>query len=81
MANAAGGAADVLVRLMTPRLSGLRACELEMTLPVLIIGGGPVGLMAGDRGWRGVACMLVERGDGSIDRPKMDVVQTFSAPE
>ena len=46
-----------------------------MTLPVLIIGGGPVGLMlAGDLGWRGVACMRVERGDGSINRPKMDMV-------
>jgi 2-polyprenyl-6-methoxyphenol hydroxylase-like FAD-dependent oxidoreductase len=46
-----------------------------MTIPVLIIGGGPVGLMlAGDLGWRGVPCMLIERGDGSINQPKMDLV-------
>ncbi len=47
----------------------------SMTIPVLIIGGGPVGLMlAGDLGWRGVPCTLIERGDGSIDQPKMDMV-------
>lgn len=46
-----------------------------MTIPVLIIGGGPVGLMlAGDLGRRGVPCMLVARGDGAIDQPKMDMV-------
>lgn len=44
-------------------------------IPVLIVGGGPVGLMlAGDLGWRGVRCMLVERSDGSITQPKMDMV-------
>lgn len=43
--------------------------------PVLIIGGGPVGLaVAGDLGWRGVRCLLVERGDGRVDNPKMDMV-------
>lgn len=31
-------------------------------------------MLAGDLGWRGVACMLVERGDGSINQPKMDMV-------
>ncbi|MBV6304681.1 FAD-dependent oxidoreductase [Candidimonas humi] len=42
---------------------------------VLIVGGGPVGLaLAGDLGWRGVQCTLVERGDGSIEQPKMDMV-------
>ena len=44
-------------------------------VPVLIIGAGPVGLsLAGDLGWRGVNCRLVERGDGSIFQPKMDMV-------
>ena len=44
-------------------------------IPVLIVGGGPVGLaLAGDLGWRGVACLLVEQGDGSIVTPKMNEV-------
>jgi 2-polyprenyl-6-methoxyphenol hydroxylase-like FAD-dependent oxidoreductase len=44
-------------------------------VPVLIVGGGPVGLaLAGDLGWRGIRCLLVEQGDGSIYQPKMDMV-------
>ena len=44
-------------------------------VPVLVIGGGPVGLaLAGDLGWRGVACTLVEQSDGSIYQPRMDLV-------
>jgi 2-polyprenyl-6-methoxyphenol hydroxylase-like FAD-dependent oxidoreductase len=43
--------------------------------PVLIVGAGPVGLaLAGDLGWRGVPCMLIEQGDGRIEQPKMDLV-------
>jgi 2-polyprenyl-6-methoxyphenol hydroxylase-like FAD-dependent oxidoreductase len=43
--------------------------------PVLIVGGGPIGLaLAGELGWRGIACTLVEKGDGSISQPKMDFV-------
>jgi 2-polyprenyl-6-methoxyphenol hydroxylase-like FAD-dependent oxidoreductase len=43
--------------------------------PVLIVGGGPVGLaMAGDLGWRGVPCTLVEKTDGRITQPRMDIV-------
>ncbi len=46
-----------------------------MKTPVLIVGGGPVGLaMAGDLGWRGIACTLVEKTDGRISQPKMDIV-------
>jgi 2-polyprenyl-6-methoxyphenol hydroxylase-like FAD-dependent oxidoreductase len=42
---------------------------------VLIVGGGPIGLaLAGDLGWRGVNCTLVERGDGTVGQPKMDMV-------
>lgn len=45
------------------------------TLPVLVVGGGPIGLaLAGDLGWRGVPCTLVEKGDGSVSQPKMDMV-------
>ena len=43
--------------------------------PVLIVGAGPVGLaLAGDLGWRGVPCILIEQGDGAIEQPKMDLV-------
>ena len=38
----------------------------ESNLPVLIVGGGPVGLaLAVELGVRGIKCMLVEQGDGS----------------
>jgi 2-polyprenyl-6-methoxyphenol hydroxylase-like FAD-dependent oxidoreductase len=43
--------------------------------PILIVGGGPVGLaLAGELGWRGVACTLIEQGDGTIVTPKMNEV-------
>lgn len=43
--------------------------------PVVIVGAGPVGLaLAGDLGWRGVPCVLIERGDGKVFQPKMDMV-------
>jgi 2-polyprenyl-6-methoxyphenol hydroxylase-like FAD-dependent oxidoreductase len=43
--------------------------------PVLIVGGGPVGLaLAGELGWRGLSCMLIEKTDGTIELPKMDLV-------
>jgi 2-polyprenyl-6-methoxyphenol hydroxylase-like FAD-dependent oxidoreductase len=44
-------------------------------IPVLIVGGGPVGLaLASDLGWRGVRCELVEQTDGVIATPKMNEV-------
>jgi 2-polyprenyl-6-methoxyphenol hydroxylase-like FAD-dependent oxidoreductase len=44
-------------------------------VPVLIVGGGPVGLaLASELGWRGVACTLIEQGDGAIVTPKMNEV-------
>ena len=47
----------------------------EKIVPALIIGGGPVGLaLAGDLGWRGVECVLIEQSDGSIYQPRMDMV-------
>src|SRR3990172_8775380 len=46
-----------------------------MKTPVLIVGGGPVGLgLAGDLGWRGIECLLAEKGDGAVFQPKMDFV-------
>ena len=45
---------------------------MERSWPVLICGGGPVGLaLALDLGWRGVPCLLVEQGDGLRVQPKM----------
>jgi 2-polyprenyl-6-methoxyphenol hydroxylase-like FAD-dependent oxidoreductase len=44
-------------------------------VPVLIIGGGPVGLaMAVELGWRGINCVLVEQGDGVVTHPKTNGV-------
>jgi len=42
---------------------------------VLVVGAGPVGLaLAGDLGWRGRQALLIDKGDGSIFQPKMDLV-------
>lgn len=39
--------------------------------PVLIVGGGPVGLsLAGELGWRGTGCLLVEQRQGPTAHPK-----------
>jgi 2-polyprenyl-6-methoxyphenol hydroxylase-like FAD-dependent oxidoreductase len=47
----------------------------QSKIPVLIVGGGPVGLaLAGDLGWRGIACLLIEQSDGSIHQPRQDLV-------
>ncbi len=43
----------------------------------MIVGGGPVGLaLAAELGWQGVACELVEQGDGTVKTPKMNEVNT-----
>jgi 2-polyprenyl-6-methoxyphenol hydroxylase-like FAD-dependent oxidoreductase len=43
--------------------------------PVLIVGAGPVGLaLAGDLGWRGIGCTLIEKTDGAIEQPRMDMI-------
>lgn len=40
---------------------------------VLIVGGGPVGLaLAGELGWRGRTCIVLEQTDGVVHHPKMD---------
>jgi 2-polyprenyl-6-methoxyphenol hydroxylase-like FAD-dependent oxidoreductase len=44
-------------------------------IPVLIVGAGPIGLaLAGDLGWRGVSCMLIEKTAGLVEHPKMDLI-------
>lgn len=48
---------------------------MSARLPVLIVGGGPVGLaLAGELGWRGVPCTLIEKTDGVVEHPRMDLV-------
>jgi len=48
---------------------------MKSRIPVLIAGGGPVGLaLAVELGWRGIACALVEQTDGKITTPKMNEV-------
>jgi 2-polyprenyl-6-methoxyphenol hydroxylase-like FAD-dependent oxidoreductase len=48
---------------------------LNERTPVLVVGGGPVGLaLAGDLGWRGHACVLVDNSDGMVVQPKMVLV-------
>src|SRR5262245_41131245 len=55
-------------------LVGIGVTQIEHT-PVLIVGAGPIGLaLAGDLGWRGVPCVLVEKTDGRIEHPKMDLI-------
>lgn len=42
---------------------------------VVVIGSGPVGLaLAGDLGRRGHSCLVVEKTDGVVTQPKMDMV-------
>lgn len=48
-------------------------------VPVLIAGGGPVGLaLAAELGFQGIGCELVEQGDGTVKTPKMNEVNTRS---
>ena len=50
-----------------------------MNIPVLIVGGGPVGLaLAADLGWRGIECILVEKSDGKIFHPRANTVNSRS---
>ncbi len=44
---------------------------------VLIVGAGPVGLaLAADLGSRGVACVVVEQGDGAIFHPRANTINS-----
>src|SRR5215469_13254920 len=50
---------------------------MHPTIPVLIVGGGPVGLaLAADLGWRGIECHLVEQGDGTIFHPRANTINS-----
>ena len=49
----------------------------SVRLPVLIAGGGPAGMaLAIELGWRGVSCILVEQGDGSVEFPTTNLANT-----
>ena len=59
--------------------SGLEFTEGTIEVPVLIVGGGPVGLaMAIELGWREIDCLLVEQGDGSTDFPRANTIDLRS---
>ncbi len=48
----------------------------EIETPVLIVGGGPIGLaLALDLGRRGTHCTVLEQGDGVVDHPKIGIIQ------
>ena len=47
--------------------------------PVLIVGGGPVGLaLAADLGWPGTPCLVIEQGDGPADHPRATAINARS---
>lgn len=49
--------------------------KADFETPVLIAGAGPVGLaLAGDLGWRGLDCTIIEQTDGSIYQARQDLV-------
>jgi FAD-dependent monooxygenase len=50
-----------------------------MDLPVLVAGGGPVGLIAAyTLAHHGIRCMLVERNESTTKWPKMDITNVRS---
>ncbi len=55
----------------------VRSGEPSKRCPVLIAGGGPSGLaLAIELGWRGVACILVEQSDGTVEFPTTNLANT-----
>ena len=47
--------------------------------PILIVGGGPVGLaLASDLGLRGVPCLLIEQGEGPPEHPRATALNSRS---
>lgn len=54
---------------------GTASMKLQRRYPVVIAGAGPVGLCAAiELTRRGVACLVVEKGDGRNDHPRANVV-------
>src|SRR3954447_10326006 len=53
--------------------------NVVLETPVLIVGGGPVGLaLATDLGQRGIECLVVEQGDGPPDHPRATALNSRS---
>ncbi|QHE84169.1 FAD-dependent monooxygenase [Hydrogenophaga sp. BPS33] len=53
----------------------MSSSSTSRSVPVLIVGAGPIGLaLAGDLGWRGIESLLIERSDGQVHQPKMDMI-------
>ncbi len=49
----------------------------QFDVPVLVVGGGPVGMsLAAELGYQNVACLVVERRDGTVSHPKMNMIST-----
>src|SRR3954468_21356262 len=72
MPSSLSSACDCAFAVSRRRLKGRQPVQ---RIPVLIVGAGPVGLaLAGELGWRGIACILIEQGDGTIVMPKMNGV-------
>lgn len=45
--------------------------------PILIAGGGPVGMaLAAELGYHGQSCMVIERRNGVVSHPKMNMIST-----
>jgi 2-polyprenyl-6-methoxyphenol hydroxylase-like FAD-dependent oxidoreductase len=56
-------------------MTGSQATIEQLHTDILVVGAGPVGLaLAGDLGWRGHQVILIDKGDGAILQPKMDLV-------
>jgi 2-polyprenyl-6-methoxyphenol hydroxylase-like FAD-dependent oxidoreductase len=55
------------------------ASSVALETPVLIVGGGPVGLaLATDLGMRGTPCVLIEQGEGPPDHPRATAINSRS---
>jgi len=53
--------------------------NLTLETPILIVGGGPVGLaLASDLGLRGTSCLLIEQGEGLPDHPRATALNSRS---
>lgn len=51
----------------------------KVEIPVLIVGGGPVGLaLAVDLGTRGTPCLVIEQGKGPADHPRATAINSRS---